>query len=128
MQAFFVLKQAILSKWKRRVVDATSANPPVAHLDRALGFEPRGRPFESVRAGQEAYGECTQGTGKPQLSQRLRVASTTVCALSGLRGERRIRLACEPHETATFRQRTPYGNKDGRSRLMRLEKAEFIGT
>ena len=34
------------------VLSGSCQFPPVAHLDRALGFEPRGREFESLRAGQ----------------------------------------------------------------------------
>ena len=38
-------------RWRRNVAEASHA--PVAQLDRASGFEPEGRRFESVRAHQQ---------------------------------------------------------------------------
>jgi hypothetical protein len=40
--------------WPRAPDFATiRAHAPVAHLDRVLGYEPRGREFESLRARQQ---------------------------------------------------------------------------
>ena len=58
-----ILREALLHRRKScygiglRQVIRYNAPPqskaPVAHLDRVLGYEPRGREFESLRAHQE---------------------------------------------------------------------------
>jgi hypothetical protein len=58
--------------WKRSQIPAVNA--PVAQLDRASGYEPEGRPFESVRAHQQLHSCHAVGAVSPTMPSSLNEA------------------------------------------------------